>query len=226
MSPITNMGSDDATGLVNPEQLGMDFTNMLKSQTTTAGTLQSQALIEGSLPSNNYTGSVGPLIGDASKILKSVRIFHVYDGGRQMNVFQFLNPRITEMTLDDLDMSTSEGNEVNIKFNYDSVYIHTGIPANQSPFTDNASALPGQQTGALYPLRYNGSAGAMNAAHANVAAYGSQGATTSCDPLNSTNTSSNPFIVGGGIGGALDSLGSIGTQITGSAGDIVSGLFS
>ena len=228
MSPITNMGSDDATGLIDPENSGLDFSNLINSQN----------LIHSTIKSNSYTAGRGPLVGDASSILKSVKLFHVYDGGRMMNVFQFINPRIIEMNLDELDMSSSEGNEVQIKFNYDSVYIHANIPANEAPFTDDTNALPGQQTGVMYPLRYNKSAGAMDAAHASVAPYGGQGATSSCDALGGI---SNGITSGGGVAGALSSLGdnlsagvsniadaasSIATKVTGAASDVMSSIFT
>lgn len=111
-----------------------------------------------------------------------------------MNVFTFRNPRITEMTLDELDMSESGGNEVGVKFAYDSVYIETDLDANDTQFTNGATFLPSSSTGALYPLRYNMSPGAMGAALKAVPPYGAQGATSSCDPLNNMSN---------GIGGNL-----------------------
>lgn len=198
VSPITNLGSSDTIGLIDPENSGMDFQGLFKSQNIKTG-----------IKHNLYSGSRGPLLGTNKEILKSVRLFHIYDGGRKMNVFQFLNPRIIEMALDDVDMSVSEGSEITLKFNYDSVYIHTGIAANAPLFTNGQNSLPGSQTGVLYPLRFNGSASAMNAAHATIPpyGYGTSGITQNCDPMNPISTSSNPRVpisgIGSGTGGSL-----------------------
>jgi len=197
MSPVTNLGGSDTVGLIDPENSGMDFKGLFRAQNP-----------ETSIKTSLYSGSRGPLLGTNKEILKSIRVFHVYDGGRRMNVFQFLNPRITEMALDDVDMSSSEGNEITVKFHYDSVYIHTNIPSNSPPFTNGSTMLPGSQVGAMYPLRFNGSASAMNAAHATISpyGYGTSGATQSCDPMNPITTSSNPLAPINGIGGALSGV--------------------
>lgn len=183
MSPITNMGSGQ-TGLLNPEHSGMSFGGLgASSETQNLG-----------IDMNQYAASTGPLLNNNTTILKAIRMFHVYDGGRYMNVFTFHNPRVTEMTLDDVDMSDSAGNEVGVKFTYDSVYIETGIAANDTNYTNGSTYLPNSSTGALYPLRYNESPGAMSAALKATQPYGAQGATSSCDPLGGMNT---------GFGGSL-----------------------
>ena len=225
MSPITNM--DGGNGLIGIEDLGMDF----------GAALTSASAIEKTIDSNSYAASRGALapqgkagngVTENVDMLKEIRLFHVYDGGRKMNVFTFLNPRMTEMTLDDLDMSSSEGSEVGIKFHYDSVYIRTGLPANTT-LNNYASKefLPGTQIGAMYPLRYNGSPGAMDAAHKMNPPFGGAGATTSCDPLGGFGTGNNPL---SSVGGMLsDAAGSVTNAMSGLSdnlsqlGDSVSG---
>lgn len=212
MSPITNMSGD--TGLIDAETNGMNFANLMTSTN----------LIESTINTNYYSASRGPLasFGDKDNVemLKSIKLFHVYDGGRLMNVFTFINPRITEMTLDDVDMANSEGNEVGIRFNYDSVHIATDVPANSTQYTSSASFLPGTQVGSMYPLRYNGTAGAMDSAHTSAAAYGSGGASTSCDPMGSMNTGSNP------LGAVSSMLTSAASSVSGAVSSLTSGLSS
>lgn len=179
MSPITNM--DAAQGLVDPENGGMAFDG-----------IDTGFIGYTTIGANRYTGSRGPLLNEGSdvkNIIKTIRMFHIYEGGRLMNVFHFLNPRITQMTLDDVDMSETAGTEVGITFSYDSVYLETDVPANRSDYVNSADSLPGQQTGALYPLRYNGTAGAMNDAHKAAAALTPASPAESCSAINNTNTS-------------------------------------
>ena len=197
ISPITNLGENE---LLSPESGGMDFGELFSN------TNPDQIFIDNS----SYSASSGPLAGNQLTVLQAVRIFHVYDGGRLMNVFTFRNPRITEMSLDDLDMAESGGSEVNLKFAYDSVYIETSLSANEQAYTNGATFLPSSTSGALYPLRYNMSPGSMAALKA-VAPYGGQGATTSCDPKNGISTG----IGGNLLSNAQDAIKNASSSITG-----------
>lgn len=99
-----------------------------------------------------YAGSLGPL-GTNSTVrnaLRRISIFHVYKQGRMMNVYHFYNPKITQLTLDELDMaSTGDGNEVAITFEYDSVYIIPGyrVLINNTQYNLNAMTSDG-----VYPF--------------------------------------------------------------------------
>lgn len=203
VSPITNM--DGTNGLIDPEGKGMDFSGFMSGSNP----------IEHSVASNTYTASKGPLASASSTenidMIKKIQLFHVYDAGRLMNVFTFLNPRISEMSLDDVDMAANEGNEMVVKFNYDSVFIATDIPANDTKYTSSSEFLPGTQLGSQYPLRYNGSAGAMNSAHASNGAYGATGASTSCDAMGGMNTGNNP-------------LGTVSNMLSNAAGSVTNAL--
>jgi hypothetical protein len=84
-------------------------------------------------------------------MIREIKVFHVYDFGHHVNVYKFFNPRITNMSMDDLDMSaSSEGGEISMAFNYDSVFVDTGVSMEYLKET-----FAGLQTNALYPLRYN-----------------------------------------------------------------------
>lgn len=178
MSPITNMNVD--YGLVGPEQRGMEY-----------GDLAVTNVVDGTIPGQEYSASRGPLAQDRIQILKSVRLFHVYDAGRKMNLFEFANPRISEMSFDELDMSIgNEGTELNLTFDYDTVFIKTGLDMNDQQYMDSSKTLPGQGRGAFYPLRYNDSASAMDASRQSTSNTTAIPASQSCDPMHPIDTKS------------------------------------
>jgi len=104
------------------------------------------------------SGSIGPLQGIAdggeSGLIENISIRHWFysqlerrgdegstEGTRgydpnniQYIEYQFINPKISNMTLDELDMTQSDVNTVMMSFNYDSVYI-------DSPRAENAPEL-------------------------------------------------------------------------------------
>lgn len=138
-APITN--ASEAGQFTVADQLGMAF-DLEMTQ------------IEAGIEAQQHTASRGVLAGDVTNIIREVRLFHVYNYGHAMNVYNFFNPRITNLTLDDLDMSSSDGTELSMSFNYDSVYIDTGVPLTDEFY--NISDLT--KTG-RYPLRYNAANG-------------------------------------------------------------------
>lgn len=98
----------------------------------------------GNIPQGSSNSSGGAATGpDIRNVLRRITLYQVYKQGRMMNVFHFYNPKITVLTLDDMDMATAgEGNEVSITFSYDSVYIIPGYslingPANLVHLTDD-----------------------------------------------------------------------------------------
>jgi hypothetical protein len=171
--PITN--HSDAEQLSNIKQEGMKFN-------------QNFEIMEGTILAGRYGASYGPLEKtatgqDPTNIIREIKVFHVYDHGHHMNVYKFFNPRITAMSMDDLDMSAStEGCEVTMSFNYDSVYIDTGV--SMADFN-----LAGIQPNALYPLRYNKSSDGKPATSRNIKPFGEPSSVPDkCSP--SINTSS------------------------------------
>jgi hypothetical protein len=180
LSPIANLSEN--TFFTDPTNSGMDFVDDYGSNVTS-----DKNLIENTIESGHYTASRGPLADDNVGVIRTIKLYHVYDGGRLANIYQFFNPRITTLNMSDVDMSTSEPSEVTFGFNYDSVYTETDVSVAQ---LSSASGLPGQARGAVYPLRYNDTAGAMSNAHKASTPAGGIGATQSCDPLGNINTSS------------------------------------
>jgi hypothetical protein len=174
--PITNYATHGE--LSDIEQKGMDFAAMNQPVPVDADT-----------HAYKYAASSGPLMSsraysDPRNIIPEIRLFHVYNYGKSMNVYKFFNPRITSLSLDDLDMANStEGTEVSMTFNFDSVYIDTGVPMNTQEY--NLAEL---QAGGKYPLRYNATAGGMPLPERNIAPFGtpSNGTGDSCDPAINT----------------------------------------
>lgn len=201
MSPITGIENPDTALL---EQSGMAFIDNSNLPNEVNNTIEA----------NRYSASKGPLAGDVKQIFSEIRVYHVYDNGHMMNVHRFLNPKISSLSLDDLDMSQgSEGTEMSMIFNYDSVYIETVSVSTE--LNGGKYRLADLQRGAIYPLRYNAGADATEGPQQSSIQPGGQVTATStgCDPLK-TDTSNRPtgglfgntgnvFTPGGGFGGAI-----------------------
>ena len=60
-------------------------------------------------------------------IFNSIKLYHIFDFGQKVNRYEFYAPKITELTLDDLDMATSDVTELQIQFTYDSLHFTPDI---------------------------------------------------------------------------------------------------
>lgn len=138
MSPITGLTTNEADLF---EERGMDFVNH---------TLVDKEII-GAIPANTYSASSGPLAKDKKHVFREIILYHLFDFGKRMNVYRFIHPRITQLSLDELDMSIgNEGNELSLTFNYDSVYVDANVDIANNGGRYN---LAQTQRGAVYPLR-------------------------------------------------------------------------
>lgn len=182
-SPITNNSS--AVELLAAKDEGMEF-----------AALDFPEVVEGTIRAPRYSASSGPLASSpesrggtgsaTTNIISEIKLFHVYNYGHNMNVYKFFNPRISSLMLDDLDMAAStEGSEVSLSFNYDSVYIDTGVPLNSKEYSVG-NLFPG----ALYPLRYNATGAGGPLPARNIKPFGEPDSATTggCSP--NINTSS------------------------------------
>lgn len=155
--PITNYPTSNMT--FDFENEGMNF-----ESGDGAGDVDSFAIagttdapVGARFPVNKRAASYAGLAGNSKTIMREIRLFHLYDGGRLMNVYTFYNPYITEFSLDDLDMTASDvTTEVKFTFNYDSVYVNTSIPFIDNFFAEAAAAASAGsgQNGAAVSLRY------------------------------------------------------------------------
>lgn len=151
------------------------------------------------------SSSFAALTGDVVSILSEIRLFHIYDSGQYMNVYKFIKPRITSMDLDGLDMSAGEvGNELTIKFFYDTVYIEDSVPVDpkktpQYNIQDISHAGDGYS--AMYPMHYVDDAAAITSPEPEF--YNPAKVNQGCNPLNTTvtNKPTEPMTVDDGYGG-------------------------
>lgn len=176
MSPITaneSLESDIA------EQRGMDFIG---------NTLKANQILS-SIPASSYTASKGTLADDRKQIFKEIRLYHIFDFGNRMNVHRFFNPRITSLSLDEVDMSVgTEGNELSLSFAYDSFFLDADVSLKSNGGKYNLSQT---QRGAVYPLRYNDGASTEGPRNAGINPFGTpSGSIPSCDPMQPINNSS------------------------------------
>jgi len=65
-----------------------------------------------------------------NNIIKSIKLFHIWNWGQNLNIYHYFNPKISEINIGDLDMDSIEVTEIEIQFSYDGVYIETVSDAN------------------------------------------------------------------------------------------------
>jgi hypothetical protein len=197
MSPITNLSPSQSPTGGSFEQMGMNFVD---------NTQQNQS---GEVPIsiNNYAASTGPLSNDNKQnIFKEIILYHIFDSGTQATVYHFINPRITQLVPDDVDMSIgSEGCELALTFCYDSVFVETKSMAELD------STFRGAQSDALYQLRNNDSASSTQGPNSSgIAPYGPPATDpTNCNALKTTDNRGVPSVLiqNGGFSGGVPDLG-------------------
>lgn len=111
MTPLANHGRPDFF-----EETGMDFEDLVDMDKGKDSGTQG-------ITSYIHAASIGPTLGDATSIIKNIKIHHVYMGGQKVNTYIFHRPRITQMSLDGLDMTDGEVTNVNFEFAYDAIDI-------------------------------------------------------------------------------------------------------
>lgn len=185
MSPIAtvNPGMQDPLNMFDQVGGGLGFNGQTK------GVIQPQW---GSTIGQDYAGSLGSFGTNPNtrNILRRITLFHVYKQGRMMNVFNFYNPKITLLELDDVDMAESSGNEVSFQFTYDSLYIIPGfrIFGNQTQYNLQTMTNEGQ-----YP--FGASPGLVSNDGGNVIKDGSRGAMAFGENVENGFGSSSPSII-------------------------------
>lgn len=94
------------------------------------------------------TGHPNVISETATQIIKKVKLYHVYGNGSRMYVFEFINPRIENITLSALDMSQSDVSTVDLTFNFDALVMeddNTGnLAANVPDFHPTNDILGGE----------------------------------------------------------------------------------
>lgn len=142
MSPIANMYQPH----MNPdfyELNGMNFNR--KSDTTTF--YKSEPVSKG------YAATLGPMAGSSKSILTRIRLFHIFDYGRLMNIYNFYNPKITSFSLSELTMDSRDGTEFEFAFNYDGMFIEPGFSVQAGGDNKNLEDITSNGGSAKYPIK-------------------------------------------------------------------------
>ncbi len=95
--------------------------------------------------------SLSALEGNVTSIISDIKLFHIYDYGKMMNVYRFLNPKLLTMNLDELDMAESAaGNEIELQFAYDAMHITPAFSVADN--IEYVKSMSGGSIGALRPI--------------------------------------------------------------------------
>lgn len=147
LSPIVNADTADLY-----ERQGMSA-SMIGNLTLNSATGQGAATTSVTQPYvANNSGSTGALSDNLKTVIKEITLYQIFDNGRRVNTYTFVNPRVISFALDDVDMSSSELNSLDMKFNYES--LHTELSLDMRSV---ASRLTDLTSVGRYPLYYAGS---------------------------------------------------------------------
>jgi hypothetical protein len=145
MSPIANI--KNSHNINEYEQYSMNYGNKSEINTFHPDSPSMQS----------YAASLGPLLNNTKSLISEIRLFHVFDYGRLMNVYKFYNPRVTNMNPSELDMSdTGDGCEYEFQFTYDGLHIEPGYSVleglNGTSSDYDIKYLSGNNDRAIYPI--------------------------------------------------------------------------
>lgn len=102
------------------ETTGMDFGNLAATSTGTDSGAQG-------IPTYSHGASIGPMLGTDVSIIESIDLYHVYSGGQKVNQYRFINPRVTTLGLDSMDMANEGTTELEMEFAYDAIEITNAV---------------------------------------------------------------------------------------------------
>lgn len=177
MSPTTNINPEQAYDHSALESQGMNFYTS----------------------SNNYSASLGiQRNNNKQSIFKEIILYHVFNSGLQVTAYHFINPKIIQLIPDDVQMDVSnDGNELQIVFVYDSVFVET------NPITTYNDKFIAAQSNAFYQLKNNDNFSSQQGPNqTGLSPYSIPNSGSNCNPLN-TSSSLPDLAIGGGFGGAF-----------------------
>lgn len=150
MSPLANYSKSNEG--FDFEKQGMEFTAANGVPITGVDFVNKQ-----------FSSSTGALLQGHKTIFSEIVLYHVFDAGRKVDVFRFYNPRITELSLDELAMDESSPTMLDINFVYDAVYVDSSVPFESVAAAGARAGAAGVGGSAVYPMRYIGAPGGLNA---------------------------------------------------------------
>jgi hypothetical protein len=143
MSPIANRKQDD------PQSGSYEINSMNFSQSAPGTTFG-----EGAPQMRGYSSSLGPLLGDTTSIISRIRLYHIFDYGKLMNIYNFYNPRILSFTPTELNMAeTGDGAEFEFQFAYDGMFIEPGFSVQEGGYNKNLEEVSSNRGTAQYPIK-------------------------------------------------------------------------
>jgi len=165
ISPISNVQRPhlfEADG----QETGLDFSSTHRSKASTVSTQAGSA----TTPGFHYGASVGALATDPSEtgdyingrhVFQKITIHHLYRDGTHLgtkdnvrkDTFVLMNPRITSITLDDLDMAGGAPNTAAFTIEYDSFYAQTYQSADSAGTVGDTFNLASSTGGGKFPLK-------------------------------------------------------------------------
>lgn len=144
MSPIANLGGmrEQVPTIQQYQELSMDWQ------------VDQGMTFDNATTTHRGAASLGALTDNVENILEEVRLYHVFEYGRLMNVYRFFHPKVTRLELDDLNMAeTGNGSEVSLTFEYDGLHVIPNYAITDTT-TFNIEDLTNQGDG-LYPIKPN-----------------------------------------------------------------------
>lgn len=120
-SPVTNLRIDPAF----IENAGMNWANAEQYQQN-LGQIRSELAEQPAQAQLANSASTGVLPGEQpnAQIIKSIKVYHLIDWGRKYIVYEYVNPRINEIQMDELSWENSDPNVIDVTFEYDTFYVH------------------------------------------------------------------------------------------------------
>jgi len=148
MSPISNVSREGTQQSGSYEQNSMNFDEVPVNKTFSPNF---NADLSG------HTASLGPLLNDgddANSIIQRIRLYHIFDYGNLMNIYNFYNPRIVSFAPSDLTMSESgDGAEFEFQFAYDGLFIEPGWSVLEGGDNKELEDLTNNRGTATYPIK-------------------------------------------------------------------------
>jgi hypothetical protein len=180
MSPIANITGNTSVA---------EYQNRSMDRNPVKGTTFGDNAGKGTTTMFEGAASLGALDGGVENILSEVRLFHIFEYGRLMNVYNFYHPKILRMNLDDLTMMESgAGSEMSIEFAYDGLYVNPNYALNyeDKDFDIVTLTSPAGGDGTLNPIRPNFGGDVRGVGTSNKTG-GTDNAPTAQDMLKTTN---------------------------------------
>lgn len=228
MSPISNMKQDGQMQTGSYEVNSMNFNNPASAKTF-AGP-------GGDISTKGYAASLGPLSGETKSVVNRIRLYHIFDYGRLMNIYNFYNPRILSFTPSELNMAeTGDGAEFEFQFAYDSMFIEPGFSVQDGGDNKNLEDITSNRGTATYPIKpiFNDDDTPQDNSQQHLAGTAQEqdkGGTSSNYVANFTGdnliaSSGNGANFSSGITGAINSVTGVVSNAFGKVGNFVGSLF-